>query len=496
VYDGGGPTGNYADNSDAVITISPTGATGVTLNFISFDVEPGDNGTCNYDYLEIFNGTNTSAPSLGRFCNLTGSPGTINSTGGSITILLHSDEGLNLAGFEADWSCSLANTPPIANFVSTPISTCTGDINFTDNSTNGPTSWLWDFGDGNTSNAQNPSHNYSANGIYDVSLTATNSFGSNTFTATGLINVNRPATPVVIGDSICPNEQAILLATGNGIINWFTVPVGETSIFTGNSFTTPNLTNTTTYFAENSVVAASQYVGPTNNTSNGGTNTSQSYLIFDCFSPVKLISVSVNATTAGNRLIELKNSTGTVLQSATINIPSGVSRIALNFNVPIGTDLQLVAPANCGLYRINTASGATIAYPYTITSILSIKPSNAGTGSYYYFFDWEIKEPDCISPRISDTAYVSICERIEENNSINFQLFPNPTSDLLYVNFNTVIDIKSIKIINLIGKQSQLVFSKLKETSFSLDLKSFSEGIYFISIETNKGKFIQKIIKQ
>ncbi len=51
-------------------------------------------------------------------------------------------------------------------------------IHFTDESTNGPTEWLWDFGDGNTSTAQNPIHTYRGEGIYIVSLTSTNHIGS------------------------------------------------------------------------------------------------------------------------------------------------------------------------------------------------------------------------------------------------------------------------------------------------------------------------------
>jgi PKD repeat protein len=52
------------------------------------------------------------------------------------------------------------------------------NIIFSDSSSNSPTSWLWDFGDGNTSTQQNPSHIYLANGTYTVCLTATNSFGT------------------------------------------------------------------------------------------------------------------------------------------------------------------------------------------------------------------------------------------------------------------------------------------------------------------------------
>ncbi len=52
---------------------------------------------------------------------------------------------------------------------------------FADSSGGSPTSWSWDFGDGNSSNQQNPSHNYATPGTYIVCLTATNSCGADTF---------------------------------------------------------------------------------------------------------------------------------------------------------------------------------------------------------------------------------------------------------------------------------------------------------------------------
>lgn len=64
------------------------------------------------------------------------------------------------------------NDPPTANFTSTgPF--CEGNtINFTDNSTAGVDSWIWDFGDGSpVSNVQNPSHAYAGPGTYPVTLT-------------------------------------------------------------------------------------------------------------------------------------------------------------------------------------------------------------------------------------------------------------------------------------------------------------------------------------
>jgi PKD repeat protein len=70
-------------------------------------------------------------------------------------------------------------------------------VQFTDKSTNVPTSWAWSFGDGNASTMQNPSHTYTSVGTYAVALTATNADGSNTLTQSGYITVSAvPATTV------------------------------------------------------------------------------------------------------------------------------------------------------------------------------------------------------------------------------------------------------------------------------------------------------------
>jgi len=64
-------------------------------------------------------------------------------------------------------------------------------VQFLDSSTNSPTAWLWSFGDGGTSTLSNPVHTYTTEGMYTVTLTATNSAGSNTFSQNGYITANR-----------------------------------------------------------------------------------------------------------------------------------------------------------------------------------------------------------------------------------------------------------------------------------------------------------------
>ncbi len=70
---------------------------------------------------------------------------------------------------------------PVANF---SANTVTGyaplSVQFTDNSSNIPAAWFWDFGDGTNSTEQNPViHTYNVAGIYNVSLNASNFAGSN-----------------------------------------------------------------------------------------------------------------------------------------------------------------------------------------------------------------------------------------------------------------------------------------------------------------------------
>jgi PKD repeat protein len=99
-----------------------------------------------------------------------------------------------------DWATKIASfsfvppvvIAPVADFSGNPTTVmATQQVNFTDLSANNPTSWSWTFTGGtpSTSNERNPLVTYSTPGIYNVSLTATNSAGSNTNTKTDYITV-------------------------------------------------------------------------------------------------------------------------------------------------------------------------------------------------------------------------------------------------------------------------------------------------------------------
>jgi PKD repeat protein len=87
--------------------------------------------------------------------------------------------------------------PPVAAFTGSPTSgTAPLTVNFTDQSTGSITSWSWTFGDGGTSPAQNPSHQYTNAGTYTVTLTVTGPGGSDDEIKTGYITVSPCVAPV------------------------------------------------------------------------------------------------------------------------------------------------------------------------------------------------------------------------------------------------------------------------------------------------------------
>ncbi|AKB34208.1 Chitin binding protein [Methanosarcina siciliae HI350] len=93
---------------------------------------------------------------------------------------------------------SVVNLPPMADFSADTVATLIGcSVQFTDLSTNSPTSWQWDFNNDGTidSTMQNPSYTYTTAGTYTVNLTVSNPVGSGDEVKTDYIIVKEQASP-------------------------------------------------------------------------------------------------------------------------------------------------------------------------------------------------------------------------------------------------------------------------------------------------------------
>ena len=79
-------------------------------------------------------------------------------------------------------------------------------VNFSDQSTGQISSWLWDFGDGETSTEQNPSHTYEAEGKYTVTLTINGPSGESTKRKSNYIVVGKYLTKL---DLVIDTEASV-----------------------------------------------------------------------------------------------------------------------------------------------------------------------------------------------------------------------------------------------------------------------------------------------
>jgi len=125
--------------------------------------------------------------------------------------------------------------PPVAAFIATPTSGVVPlTVQFTDQSTNTPTSWNWDFGDQNTSTEQHPSHAYQNPGTYTVALEVSNDGGDDTETKVDYITVVPEDNNVIevvytqgdiptdygnpwSGPSACPGIMEVTIPAGHWI---------------------------------------------------------------------------------------------------------------------------------------------------------------------------------------------------------------------------------------------------------------------------------------
>ena len=118
-------------------------------------------------------------------------------------------------------SFSYANQP-VALYGLLEDSACGGTVQFIDSTSNAPSSWAWDFGDGGTSTLQSPTHTYASSGTYAVSLTSTNANGTDTYTSNVSVTV-LPGVTATAGPDIlaCPGDSLQLSASGGVSYSWF-----------------------------------------------------------------------------------------------------------------------------------------------------------------------------------------------------------------------------------------------------------------------------------
>lgn len=350
------------------------------------------------------------------------------------------------------------------------------------------------------------------------------SFSSTTIASTpiqiSLINTIIATTP----QTIClPTNIATLSASSSsGDVKWYDSQLGGTTLGTGNSFTTPELTTTTTFYAgtETTTDGTAGLVYTLDGYSSGGTNKG---LAFNLSNSIILNSVKVypqqNPDGTGPAPITIKvlqNGLQVAGTSEVIFTPIAASDwspsttpqiIVLSYSLAAGNNYSLeITDGSSYDNALAYVSPFPSPFPITngaVTITGGIDNGFVDTLSYNYFFDWDITEI-CSSAREAVTATVLTAEEcnlgIASNSDSLASIFaaPNPYNDTfkLSIQSSTLSDV-DIKMYDMIGRliqnYSNVPYNEVANLELGSELPS---GIYTILVkQDDKSKSIQVIKK-
>lgn len=349
-----------------------------------------------------------------------------------------------------------APMPPVADFTADNTTVDEGDVvQFTDGSTNNPTSWSWTFAGGTpgTSTVENPSVTYNTAGTYDVSMTATNDDGSDVETKTGYITVN------TVGGGGGPVE--ISFSNFDGGWGIWTDGGGDCRRYSGGTYAWSGAYSAD--IQDNSGVASSFYM------TNGEDVHTPAYVQLDV--EFYFIGVSMDNSnedfwvqyydgSSWNTVADFDQ--GTDFQNgqwyvATVTIPES------GYTFPTDMKLRFMCDAsanNDDVYIDDITVTGFTTIPTSATKLVNIK----STG-----------------------------EIVPDLPTEEFAIYPNPANNTINVVFEEGEKIEA-HIFNTSGQL--LLNSKLEESSKSIDISELNPGIYILRITADDETFTQKFIKR
>jgi len=207
----------------------------------------------------------------------------------------------------------------------------------------------------------------------------------------GPVSINVPPALSITPASRCGTGTVTLTATPSSCLSstvswWDAATNGNMATGVtppGTSFTTPSISTTTTYYAQENFTGGLTSLGATSLvTNNYG-------LVFDLSEQIVLNSVQVNAISGGNVTIQLQNNAGTTIStSASTAVSTGTNTIALNWTIPAGSGYRLLKNAGVNLGTTNPFT--TWPVGFDVGSITSSYEGGVVTSKYDYFYNWSI----------------------------------------------------------------------------------------------------------
>lgn len=335
--------------------------------------------------------------------------------------------------------------PPTAGF---QFSENQGTVSFAgSSSTSGPTTYSWDFGDGvGSSTAQNPTYTYGSPGAYWVTLTVTDSCGSDDYST--LVQASCVNNPVA-GFQHSANELIISFTdnsiySGTPIMSW---DFGDGATATGFSITN----------ATHNYNTAGEYTICLTITDDCGTNTYCEDIIIGCPRPIASFNYTTNQLT-----VSFYDSSNT-FTSAT-------------YYWEISSDSNMTDPIT------STLQNPTILLDSAGTYWVCLYVSDSCGGDWF-----------CDSIVVPKLNMVS-SEELNINRTYKLaSIYPNPAKNNLSIKFNELQTNSEIQIVDVIGKLMRK-YNIEYINNINLDISSLKNGVYFVHIKSNNKILTEKVI--
>lgn len=302
---------------------------------------------------------------------------------------------------------------------------------------------------------------------------------------------------------ICSGNNTQITATGTAQIKWYNDNQASNLVYTGAIYTTPILIENTSYYVR--------------------TETSH------CITPLVSVSVSVKPTP----LMPLVNGIQSTCYGLSAQLSAqGESNIkwysSTSGTTSIGTGETYQTPpmivADTFFVR-SELNGCNSSYASIIVEIFSLPNtpvvsmvsgqlcSNVASNNQWFLNSIAIDSAinQCYTPIISGTYSVQVSNsngclspmstpftitEIQDNLSKNnITVYPNPTEDNFTINFGDLLDVKAVVLYNSIGQIVYKQAIELNSKTLTIDLSSFSKGLYYLIIESSMERNSARVVK-
>lgn len=398
---------------------------------------------------------------------------------------------------------------PVANFSADTQTVFEGNsVSFSDTSSNAPNSWSWTFEGGTpaTSNSQNPIVAYNSIGVYKVSLTVSNSAGSDTKEVNGYITVTANT-----GSGDLESQFDF-----QGNLKDKSSYQRNLSIIGGFTPTYVNDHNNNSNSAYQAPSASGKYL--TNSYKGVGSDNERSVTAwFKTTSAGSRKTIVSWGTNSGGKMFNVMIENGNIrVEGGGCNVQNDDStvgrlddnswhHIAVTYNPADGNKMSDIKLYIDGVYYSNQPdSGDSYNSQSTIintdNNTNNIQIGNANYSSNY-FWRGELDDVRIYSKALTLNQITSVMGGgtlgVKNDFSNHFNIYPNPVKNVLNISTKgLLLDEIRTSIFDVQGRKIKRISTKTSSEKIEIDTQSLSKGIYIVLVESKNSKHTQKFIRQ